>query len=273
MLMARKLLKNEKGFGEPAVNRRVAMVTGGSRGIGRGISLALARAGYDLAICSRNLDCKSELEAEFEEYGLTRPLCLQADVAKHSSLTSAVTAVTDHFGGLDILCANAGVFPSARLDEMTPESLDHVFSVNIKGTIYSLQAALSSLKQSVCGRVIITSSVTGPITGFPGWSHYGASKAAQLGFMRSAALELAPFGITVNAILPGNILTEGLAAMGSEYVSGMAKSIPLGRLGSVEDIGALAVFLASEAAGYITGQGFVVDGGQTLPESLEGMDG
>jgi 3-oxoacyl-[acyl-carrier protein] reductase len=121
--------------------------------------------------------------------------------------------------------------------------------------------------------VILTSSITGPITGFPGWTHYGASKAGQLGFMRTAALELAKLRITVNAVLPGNILTEGLIGMGDEYVSSMAASIPLGRLGSVADIGNAALFLASDAAGFITGQSIIVDGGQTLPESLEALKG
>ena len=107
--------------------------------------------------------------------------------------------------------------------------------------------------------------------GFPGWTHYGASKAAQLGFLRTAAIELARYGITVNAVLPGNIITEGLAALGEDYQRSMATSIPLKRLGTVEDIGYAALFLASKEAGYITGQTIVVDGGQILPESLEAL--
>jgi 3-oxoacyl-[acyl-carrier protein] reductase len=117
------------------------------------------------------------------------------------------------------------------------------------------------------GRVIITSSITGPITGFPGWTHYGASKAGQLGFMRTAAIELAPKGITVNAVLPGNVVTEELAGTGKEYTSGMTAAIPLGRLGTVDEIGYAALFFATDEAAYITGQSIVVDGGQVLPES------
>ena len=116
--------------------------------------------------------------------------------------------------------------------------------------------------------MIVTSSITGPITGFPGWSHYGASKAAQLGFVRTAAIELAPKRITVNAVLPGNIMTEGLADLGEDYRRQMAAAIPLGRLGSVADIGYACLFLATDEAAYITGQTIVVDGGQVLPESL-----
>jgi len=119
--------------------------------------------------------------------------------------------------------------------------------------------------------VILTSSITGPVTGFPGWAHYGASKAAQLGFMRTAAIELARDGITINALLPGNIVTEGLQGMGEDYLASMATSIPLKRLGQVEDIANAALFFASREAGYVTGQSLVIDGGQILPESLQAL--
>jgi 3-oxoacyl-[acyl-carrier protein] reductase len=118
---------------------------------------------------------------------------------------------------------------------------------------------------------VLTSSITGPITGFPGWTHYGATKAGQLGFMRTASIELAKYGITINAVLLGNIVTEGLKGLGDEYLKTMAAAIPLKRLGDVEDIGNTALFLASKEAGYITGQTIVVDGGQTLPESLDAL--
>jgi 3-oxoacyl-[acyl-carrier protein] reductase len=119
--------------------------------------------------------------------------------------------------------------------------------------------------------VVLTSSITGPVTGFPGWAHYGATKSGQLGFMRTAAIELAKYGITVNAVLPGNIVTEGLAALGEEYYNTMAASVPLKKLGSVADIGNAVLFFASKEAGYITGQTMIVDGGQILPESLEAL--
>ena len=177
------------------------------------------------------------------------------------------------FGGLDVLCANAGIFPEAVLDSMTAAELSLVLDVNVKGTVFAVQACLDALAASGVGRVILTSSITGPITGFPGWSHYGASKAAQLGFMRTAAIELASRQITVNAILPGNILTEGLADMGAEYLAGMTRAIPAGVLGTPADIGHLAAFLASDEARYITGQAIVVDGGQVLPESPDAVTG
>lgn len=162
---------------------------------------------------------------------------------------------------------DAGIFPSGRLEELTPEDIEEVIGVNFKGTVYIVQAALSALTDSGHGRVIVTSSITGPITGYPGWSHYGASKAAQLGFIRTAAMELAPKKITINAVLPGNIITEGLIDMGQEYMDQMAAAVPAGRLGEVADIGNAALFFATDEAGYITGQSLVVDGGQILPES------
>ena len=177
----------------------------------------------------------------------------------------------DRLGGIDVLCANAGIFPEARLADMTEADIDEVIGTNLKGSILSVQACLPALAASGRGRVILTSSITGPITGYPGWTGYGASKAGQLGFMRTAAIELAPSRITVNAVLPGNIITEGLAELGDDYAAKMAASIPLRRLGSVDDIGYAALFLATDEAAYITGQTIVVDGGQVLPESPEAM--
>ncbi len=115
-------------------------------------------------------------------------------------------------------------------------------------------------------------AITGPITGYPGWTHYGASKAGQLGFMRTAAIELAPHHITVNAVMPGNIRTEGLDGLGPDYLKKMTDSIPQKRLGSVEDIAYGALFFASDEAAYITGQTLVIDGGQVLPESLMALE-
>jgi 3-oxoacyl-[acyl-carrier protein] reductase len=148
-----------------------------------------------------------------------------------------------------------------------------MFALNVKGTMFSVQACVPALEASGHGRVVVTSSITGPITGYPGWSHYGASKAAQLGFLRTAAIELAPRRITINAVMPGNIATEGLAEMGEEYIRETEAVIPQHRLGSVEDIGYAALFFATDQAGYITGQTIVVDGGQVLPESPAALAG
>ena len=198
---------------------------------------------------------------------------LLADVGRRADCERMAQTAADRLGGIDVLCANAGIFPEARLADMTEADIDEVIGTNLKGSILSVQACLAALGASGRGRVILTSSITGPITGFPGWCHYGASKAAQLGFMRTAAIELAASGITINAVLPGNIVTEGLADLGDEYMTQMTASVPLRRLGTVDDIGYTALFLASDEAGYITGQTIVVDGGQVLPESLAALDG
>jgi len=187
---------------------RSVVVTGGSRGIGKGIASVFAKAGARVLISGR-----------------------------------------------DEGAAKA-----------TEEDIDLVLGTNLKGTILTVQACLPLLASSGRGRVILTSSITGPITGYPGWTHYGASKAGQLGFMRTAAIELAASGITVNAILPGNIVTEGMESLGEDY-AGMIAAIPMRRLGTVDEIGYAALFLATDEAGYITGQTIVVDGGQVLPES------
>jgi 3-oxoacyl-[acyl-carrier protein] reductase len=194
-----------------------------------------------------------------------------ADVASREDCRRMAAVALERLGGIDVLCANAGIFPEGPLEDLDEEDLDQVIGTNLKGTVLAVQACLPALKSSGRGRVIITSSITGPITGFPGWTHYGASKAGQLGFMRTAAIELAPSGVTVNAVLPGNIVTEGLLSLGEDYATQMAAAIPMRKLGSVDDIGYAALFLATEEAAYITGQTIVIDGGQVLPESPDAI--
>ncbi|ORB51057.1 3-oxoacyl-ACP reductase [Mycobacteroides saopaulense] len=254
------------------LSTKSVLVTGGSKGIGRGIAEVFARAGANVAIAARSSGETASVSAELDELGAGNVIGVRLDVSDPGSCVQAARTVVDAFGGLDVLSANAGIFPEASLDAMTPEQLSEVLDVNVKGTVYSVQACLDALTASGRGRVVLTSSITGPVTGYPGWSHYGASKAAQLGFMRTAAIELAPRRVTVNAILPGNILTESLVEMGEEYISAMARSIPLGTLGSPTDIGHLAAFLASDEAAYITGQAIVIDGGQVLPESPDAVN-
>ncbi len=250
---------------------RSVLVTGGSKGIGRGIATVFARAGADVAIAARSAADLDEAVAALDGLGSGKVIGVRVDVSDRQSCTEMAAAVTEAFGGLDVLCANAGIFPDAPLATMTPEQLNQIMGINVNGTFFAVQACLDALIASGRGRVILTSSITGPITGYPGWSHYGATKSAQLGFMRTAAIELAPHKITVNAILPGNIMTEGLIGNGEEYIASMARSIPAGALGTPEDIGHLAAFLATTEAAYITGQAIAVDGGQVLPESLDAL--
>jgi 3-oxoacyl-[acyl-carrier protein] reductase len=246
------------------------VVTGGSRGIGRGIAEVFARAGARVLITARDAVALEETAAALRADG-GEVETVAVDVSRPEGCAEMAAAAVHRFGGIDVLCANAGIFPSRALADMTEADLDLVLGVNVKGTFFAVTACLPALTTSGRGRVVLTSSITGPVTGFPGWSHYGASKAAQLGFLRTAAIELAPRGITVNAVLPGNVLTEGLQELGDAYLAGMAAGIPLRRLGSVADIGNAALFLATQEAGYITGQTLVVDGGQVLPESLEAL--
>jgi 3-oxoacyl-[acyl-carrier protein] reductase len=246
------------------------VVTGSSRGIGKGIAKVFAGHGAKVLIVARHLDAAEACAAELREGGGTAS-AFAADVTSLADMEAMAKAAVDRHGGLDVLCANAGMFPQATIEEMTPEAWDEMLDTNLKGTFFAIKACLPYLKKSSQGRVVITSSITGPVTGFPGWTHYGATKAGQLGFMRTACIELAKYGITVNAVLPGNVLTEGLAALGEDYLRTMAASIPLKRLGKVEDIGHAAAYLASEEAAYVTGQTIIVDGGQILPESLEAV--
>jgi 3-oxoacyl-[acyl-carrier protein] reductase len=260
-----------------SVAGRTVLVTGGTRGIGKGIARVFARSGANVVVTGRNADvgeaCAEELSTLHGTEAGGRVAYVPADVATRAGCDGAVAAAVEWFGGLDVLCANAGIFPDATLTEMTELDLDTVLGTNVKGTVFAVQAALEPLTTSGRGRVILTSSITGPITGYPGWAHYGASKAAQLGFMRTAALELAPRRITVNAVLPGNVATEGLAELGPEYRATMEASIPMKRLGEVDDIGYAALFFATDQAAYVTGQALVVDGGQVLPETLEALAG
>jgi len=253
---------------------RAVVVTGGTRGIGKGIASVFARNGARVLITGRDPDAARTAAAELG--GLAeRPgevSFVLADVASREDCRRMAAIAQERLGGIDVLCANAGIFPQSSLADLTEDTLGQVLDINLKGTVFSVQACLPALARSGRGRVVLISSSTGPITGYPGWTGYGASKAAQLGFMRTAAIELAPSRITVNAVLPGNISTEDPAGRGDEYARRMAAAIPLGKLGTVEDIGYATMFLATEEAGYITGQTLVIDGGQVLPELPEAVE-
>ena len=241
-------------------------MTGASKGIGKGIARVFAAQGAHVLIAARDLAQAEAAAAEIRTSGGVAS-AVAADVSRAEDNALMAQTASERHGGIDILCCNAGIFPAAKLFDMKESDWDQVLDVNLKGTFLSIQACLTALKAKGKGRIIITSSITGPITGYPGWSHYGASKAGQLGFIRSAAIELAPHNITINAVLPGNILTEGVKALGPEYIARMTSAIPAGRLGSVEDVAYAALFLASDEAAFVSGQTIVVDGGQVLPES------
>jgi 3-oxoacyl-[acyl-carrier protein] reductase len=155
---------------------------------------------------------------------------------------------------------------------MTVQEFDAVMGTNLRGTFLAVKACLPEMKLRRKGRIVLTSSITGPMTGYPGWAHYGASKAGQLGFMRTAAIELAPSHITINAGDAGQHRDRGSGRSGPEYTANMEGSIPMGRLGTVGDIANAVLFFASDEAAYITGQTLIIDGGQVLPESLMALE-
>jgi 3-oxoacyl-[acyl-carrier protein] reductase len=249
-----------------SLSGRSVIVTGASQGIGKGMARVFAEKGAKVLLAARDL---TRAEAAAEEICASGGIAsaIAADVSNPEDTGRMAAIALERHGGIDVVCCNAGIFPATRLAEMTVTEWDHTLDTNLKGTFLTVKACLPALQARGQGRIIVTSSITGPITGYPGWSHYAASKAGQLGFVRTAAIELAPHRITVNAVLPGNILTEGVAALGPEYIAGMTSAIPQRRLGSVEDVAYAALFLASDEAAFITGQTIVVDGGQVLPES------
>lgn len=247
------------------LTNQVAVITGGAKGIGRGIAKVLSKAGAQVVIAdideTTGQDAAGELGVEFE----------LLDVSSRDSCQRAVNAIGERLGGIDVLCSNAGIFPQAPLETMTEDDWEKVVAVNLRGALFMTQAVLPGMRERGHGRIVLTSSITGPLTGYPGWAHYGASKAGQLGFMRSAALECARDGITINAVMPGNVLTEGLKEQGEKYLREMAESIPTRALCEPQDIAYAVCFLASPEARYITGQTLIVDGGQVLPESFEAL--
>ncbi|MFA0782202.1 3-oxoacyl-ACP reductase FabG [Fervidibacter sacchari] len=250
---------------------KVAAVTGGAKGIGRAIVDVFSAEGAQTFILDFDLAAGQKTAEQLQNLG-RKVSFIHCDVTNFDSLKKAAEEVERTAGRLDILCCNAGIYPSAKLEEMSEADWDKVHNVNLKGMFLTIKAFLPLLKKAAPGsKIVLTSSITGPITGYPGWTHYGATKAGMLGFMRSAALELAPYSININAVLPGNILTEGLEGAGEDYLKQMAAAIPLKRLGKPEEVAWAVLFLASDEASFITGQTLVIDGGQTLPESKEAI--
>ena len=208
----------------------------------------------------------SAAAAALRERGLDA-LGVVADMTDAGAVEAMAATVLEAWGRVDILAANAGIYPLHELAALDDATWNRVLDLNVTGAVRAVRACLAPMREQGYGRIVLTSSITGPITGQPGFAHYGASKAAMLGFMRSAAVELATSGITVNAVMPGNVATEGLAATSDEHQALMLTSIPMGRYAEPADVGWAVRFLASPEAGYITGQTLVVDGGQVLPEA------
>ena len=243
---------------------KVALVIGAARGIGEGIAQRFVEEGAKVVIAD------TEVEAGRETARRLNGLFIETDISRMDHAERAVKTAIDGFGGLDILVQNAGIYPWTLIENISPDEWDRVLAVNLKGTFLAARAALPHMKSKRAGRMVFTSSITGPRVTSPGHGHYSASKAGINGFIKAAALEFSNYGITVNGIEPGNILTSGMQMHRSEaFIKSMEAAVPLGRLGTPRDIANCALFLASDDASYITGTTITVDGGQTLPEGAD----
>jgi 3-oxoacyl-[acyl-carrier protein] reductase len=243
---------------------RVALVIGAARGIGRGIAERFVEEEARVTIADWE---EAQGRATAKELGEGRATFVKTDISQEQDAQRAVEATLTAFGSLDILVQNAGIFPLTLIENTSSEEWDCVLAVNLKGGFLAARAALPQIRKSKAGRMIFTSSITGPRVTSPGHGHYSASKAGINGFIKAAAIEFAPYGITVNGVEPGNVLTEGVKQHRSaEFIKAMEAAVPLGRLGTPRDIANAALFLASDEASYITGTTIIVDGGQTLPE-------
>ncbi|SVA15105.1 uncharacterized protein METZ01_LOCUS67959 [marine metagenome] len=245
-----------------SIQGKRVIVTGGSSGIGKGIARVFADQGAKVLVVARREEVTRQVVENILVDGGTASYFL-GDVRSYEDMENAVQAAIERYGGVDVLCANAGIAPSSNLKDMSSEEWDRVLQTNLTGCFNVIKACAPYMQASKWGRIILTSSITGSLTGVEGWSHYGASKSGQVGFMRSVALELALNNITINAILPGSIKIED---MSDEYVQKVEQTIPMRKLGRVEDVAYAALFFASDEAAYITGQTIVVDGGAALPE-------
>jgi len=251
---------------------QTAVVTGAASGIGRGIASVLAGEGARVAIADIDLTKAEQAADELGSKG-HEAVAVHVDVTERASTEAMAKSVRDTFGRIDILAANAGIYPMIMLGDLDDAEWDRVMDINVKGALHAIQACLPSMLAAGYGRIVLTSSITGPITGQPGFAAYGASKAAMLGMVRSVALEVAGDNVTVNAVMPGNVRTEGFDELGEEHKRRMMASIPLGYLAEPIDVGWAVRFLASPEARYVTGQTLVVDGGQVLPESPDVLAG
>ncbi len=245
------------------IDGKVAVVTGGSRGIGRAIALRLATEGADLAICARNLESASAVAAEIEGLG-RRCLVRQVNVAEAEQANGLIASAIEELGRLDILVNNAGVTRDNLLMRMKEEDWDEVLAINLKGAFNCAKAAVRPMLKARGGRIVNITSVVG-LQGNPGQANYAASKAGLIGLTKSLARELGSRGITANAVAPGLVPETGMTnELDSEVQQQMLAGVPLGRAGTVEDVAHAVAFLASEQAAYITGQVLSVDGGMAI---------
>lgn len=242
---------------------KTALVTGGSRGIGRAIALELAGMGANLVINYAGNEAKAqETKEECEKLGVSA-IIVQGDVAKAEDVTNLMEKATEAFGSVDILVNNAGITRDGLLMKMSDEDFDAVLAANLRGAFLCTRAVTRGMMKKRWGRIINMASVVG-VLGQAGQANYCASKAGLIGLTKSNARELASRNITVNAIAPGFIQTDMTAALTEEQQENICKNIPLARMGQAEDVAAMVGFLASDKGSYLTGQVISVDGGLAI---------
>lgn len=242
---------------------KVAIVTGASRGIGRGIALELAKAGAKVIInYAGNVAAAQEVQNMITSNG-GQALLIQADVANPEAVDGMIKQTMETFGRIDILVNNAGITRDNLLMRMKEEDWDAVMNTNLKGVFNCTKAVSRIMMKQRSGKIVNMTSVVG-IMGNAGQSNYAAAKAGVIGFTKSAAKELASRGITVNAIAPGFITTDMTAVLSEQVKTELAAKVPLARLGNPEDVAAAVMFFVSDGADYITGQILHVDGGMVM---------
>ena len=242
---------------------KTAVVTGGSRGIGRAIAIELARGGANVVLCyAGNEQAAAETVAACEALG-ARALAVRCDVADAAQVQNLMDSAVKEFGTIHILVNNAGITRDNLLLRMTEADFDAVLDANLKGAFLCMKAVCRTMMRQRYGRIVSISSVVG-LRGNAGQMNYAASKAGIIGLTKSMAKELASRGVTANAVAPGFIETDMTAALPENAKSAMLSTIPAARLGQAQDVAKAVAFLASEEAGYITGQVLAVDGGMAM---------
>ena len=253
--------------GNNRLQDKVAIVTGSGQGIGAAIARVFARQGARVVVATRTEKNGSETVAHIKAEG-GEAILVSADIGTVDAINRVVDTALDSYGQIDVMVHNAASFLGGLLEEYQDEDLDTVLTVNLKACFRLTHACIPHMKKRGGGRILVTSSVTGPRVAMPGTAYYAASKAGVNGFIRSAALELAAYNVTVNGVEPGFILTPAMDLLVDEHARAeMARYIPMGKLGEPDDIAGAMLYLASDEARYVTGQTLVVDGGSTLPES------
>jgi 3-oxoacyl-[acyl-carrier protein] reductase len=242
---------------------RVAIVTGGGRGIGRAVAVRLAEEGADVAISYRSNDETAERAAEEVRATGVRCELFKGDVASPEDVEALVKGVGDAFGRIDILVNNAGLTRDNLMMRMKEEEFDDVIATNLKGTYLCTRAVLRPMIRARWGRIVNVSSVVG-LVGNPGQANYAASKAGIIGFTKSVAREVAQRGITANVVAPGYVETELTGTLPEKVKQAIKEGVPAGRFGEAEEVAEVVAFLAGEGARYVTGQTVAVDGGMTM---------